>query len=98
MPQRECIRSLTDQIHDVHDNRYNDILACQLVEASGVPNFQGCKIVLDTHFNLDNWEKMLLHYHDKAVIQFLKFGFPISFDGILEVDTNEKVLNHKGAT
>lgn len=75
----------------------NELQICELVELSGVPNFQGCRIELATHFCLDRWEELLREYPDKQVIDLLRYGFPISFEGELDWLGGGEVVNHRGA-
>lgn len=70
---------------------------CDQVEESGVPNFKGCKIPVNTHFNLDEWERLLVNYEDKEVVQFLRYGFPISFEGNIDLCEDLVIKNHAGA-
>ena len=63
---------------------------------SGVPNYQGCKIVLPSRFQFEYLEKKLVHYKDRQVIQFLKYGFPV--DHNRHTGVTKQVSNHKGAT
>ena len=71
---------------------------CNIVEQSGVPNVEGCKIPLSSKLNLSEWEKRLVSYHDKEVVEFLRYGFPISYRGELHLEANSGVSNHNGAT
>ena len=97
LPQRKCSRLRNFRTLPPESLNETDILNCKLVEASGVPNFQGCRIPLETHLNLDVWERLLSDYHDREVVQFLKFGFPINFEGYLDLQENQVVSNHRGA-
>ena len=66
-----------------------------LVMLSGKPNRFGCRIPLNTNWNLQLLESLLQDYPDKGIVEWLRFGFPISRD------TLPKVLpatsNHKSA-
>ena len=37
-------------------------------------------------------------FDDKQIIDFLKFGWPLSFEGVLDFCDDLNVTNHKGAT
>ena len=41
------------------------------INASGVPNFQGCRIRVNEEFNLPLWRSKLKDYDDKVVCEFL---------------------------
>ena len=68
------------------------------VSASGLPNFQGCRIrvPVSRSLNIDLWRKKLGSYEDNIVCDFLEFGFPLDFDrkSQLKYDVQR---NHKGA-
>ena len=54
-----------------------------------------CRILVPSNFNIEFWETELADYHDRKLVEFLKFSFPISHDG---QPTNMKVgKNHAGA-
>ena len=62
---------------------------------SGLYNFQGLKIKLPIFWNIQVLEKLLHNYKDKEIIQFLKYGWPISHDS--RRYNTEKIKNWKGA-
>ena len=41
------------------------------------PNYLGCRIALQSNFNLDLWKSKLTHYHDQHVVNLIQFGFPL---------------------
>ena len=51
--------------------------AHELVKALGKDNFQGTRILLPSKFNFSYLETQLRDYHDRQVIDMLKFGFPV---------------------
>ena len=63
---------------------------------SGVPNYVGCKILLPSGFHFEYLENKLVHYKDKQIIQFLRYGFPV--DHNRSTGVNKPVSNHKGAS
>ena len=67
----------------------------ELVHASGVYNFQGCKIPV-SNLNMVLWRKRLELYGDRIVCEFLEFGFPLDFDKNVKLTFGGK-RNHKGA-
>ena len=70
--------------------------AHEKIKESGVFNFQCCRIVLPSNFNFPFLEQHLVNYRDKEIIQFFKYGFPLSHDGT--TGCSEVPTNHKGAT
>ena len=98
LPQRKNSRRIKHSSSYPDVDCDDDILVCRLVEASGIPNFMGCKITLTTRLHLEMWEQLLSEYQDKAVVQFLKYGFPISFHGELDPQNSKSTQNNRGAT
>jgi hypothetical protein len=45
------------------------------------PNFLGARIPLPTNLNLHVWENETRDYFDAEVVQFLRFGWPVSYRG-----------------
>ena len=48
---------------------------------SGRYNFEGCRIPLKSNLNKDYFRFMLYGYEDKAICDFLEFGFPLLYIG-----------------
>ena len=69
----------------------------EVINASGVPNFQGCRISLpNSDLNMSAWRFRLREYQDKVVCDYLQFGFPLDFNRAKYVSDKER-KNHKGA-
>ncbi len=66
----------------------------EAVIASGVPNFVGCRVPLQTKLNIDFFRKELDDYPNKQVVEFLEFGFPTGAMGL--IPENPPCENHKG--
>lgn len=56
------------------------LLLAERVEKSGKFNYQGLQIMLPTKWNIQLLDKLLTGYHDKEIINFLKFGWPVDRD------------------
>ena len=67
-----------------------------MIKQSKFFNFQYCRIPLPTKFNFEFIENQLQDYHDKQVVELLKFGFPVDCQPT-ETDLGVP-SNHKGAT
>ena len=63
------------------------------IRNSGVPNYVGERILVKLKFNLHLLDHLSKQYHDRRILDFLMFSFPIDHDGS-EVTHNE--VNHKG--
>ena len=64
---------------------------------SGVPNRWGCHIPVRSNWKLEEFNNLLQEYHDTEIIEWLRFGFPISREDGTE-DPTPAVANHLGAT
>ena len=51
------------------------------VQSFKVPNFQGARLTVSSKLNLPVWESYLQDYSDPLVLQCLKYGWPINFQG-----------------
>ena len=53
------------------------VAANLLIQESGKLNVDSCKIKVKSNWNFESMQKQLANYHDKEVIELLKYGFPI---------------------
>ena len=67
----------------------------QKIIASGLYNFECCKISLRTRLNIPFFQFMLADYDDVAIVELLKYGFPIGFAGKLSKKQGP-IKNHRG--
>ena len=69
--------------------------ANRIVRESGVHNFEGPKIKVNYDWNLDKLDEWLEGYHDRDIIKYLKYGWPLNAS---ETAENMSVPpNQKGA-
>ena len=54
------------------------IKAADIIKSTGVPNYQQARIHVTSNLNIKAWEKYLQNYPDQLLIQYLKFGFPLT--------------------
>ena len=66
------------------------------VRASGKPNYLGARVPVPTHWDLNLLENLLADYEDKLVVDFLRYGWPIS-RSILPLTNGSAKVNHRGA-
>ena len=45
---------------------------------TGVPNYQMARIPIKSGLNMEAWERHLSDYADKCILQYIKFGYPLS--------------------
>ena len=66
------------------------------IRSTGVPNYAGARIPLISGLNIGEWERELRDYHDPFLLQYLKFGFPLSLVHPQDL-SNITVSNHHSA-
>ena len=74
-----------------------DLMTAQLVRKKGYPNMFGARIPVKSRWNIKLLEHKLQGYHDKQIIEGLKFGWPTGRLPSLP-DPEVTFKNHKGAT
>ena len=79
-----------------YQNFLNDIVLANKVIASGIPNRFGCRIPVQSCWNLPLFQLLLFGYHDTEILEWLNFGFSISRD-LLNEDPIPAQVNHQGA-
>ena len=67
-----------------------------VIASTGVPNYAQARIPLTSGLNIQEWEKELVDYHDKMLLQYLKFGFPLSLSNPISLN-NPSTKNHHSA-
>ena len=81
---------------NTQQNFIEDILLANMVTNSGVHNRWGCRIPVKSNWNVNLFDSLLSEYHDREILEFLRYGFPISWEGKdYPVPAN---TNHLGAT
>ena len=79
---------------------YRDVdHVCQLekiIQDTGLPNYKMARFPIKSGLNLPAWEHYLKDYPDQRLLQYLKFGFPLSLTDP-EVLHNIDVNNHFSA-
>ena len=72
------------------------IAIANIIRETGKPNYQQARIPLNSGLNIHKWEKYLADYPFQKLLQYLKFGFPLS---IVNPDsiTNKTITNHFSA-
>ena len=73
------------------------IRVAKTISSTGVPNYCEARIPLVSGLNIEAWETYLRDYPDPLLIEYLKFGFPMSIskNDALNITT---VVNHHSAT
>ena len=81
---------------NTQQNFIEGILLANMVMNSGVHNRWGCRIPVKSNWNVNLFDSLLSEYHDREILEFLRYGFPISWEGKdYPVPAN---TNHLGAT
>ena len=66
------------------------------VWASRKPNYFCARVPVPTHWDLNLLDSLLEDYEDKLVVEFLRYGWPMS-RSILPLTNGSAKVNHKGA-
>ena len=67
-----------------------------IILSTGVPNYQMARIPIKTGLNVEVWEHHLRDYADKCLLQYIKFGYPLSLNYPHEL-CNQEITNHYSA-
>ena len=70
--------------------------AVDLVLQSGLPNYKAVRIPLPSAFDWQYLEQQITDYHDKAILDYIEFGFPLSFTRRSDISSNA-TDNHASA-
>ena len=72
---------LTDTDSNAHtakvwDSSHLDVILAKTVKWAGMPNVYGAHIPVESRWNLKLFESLLGDYHDREVVEFLRYGWP----------------------
>ena len=70
-------------------------MAHKLIRDSGLPNFLGLRIPVETNLNVSSWRKHLVDYFDQQLPDLIEFGFPLDFDRTRDLQST--LVNHASA-
>lgn len=63
-----------------------------------LPNFIGAKLPVKSGLKIHNWERLLEAYHDKDLVCFLKYGWPVGYNAASPPssanDNHQSALRH----
>ena len=91
---QQFFKMYTSQV-DLQTQMYDVMLANKVLD-SGVPNRFGCCIPVKSNWNHELLSQLLLNYEDQELLEWLKYGFPLPWEGV--VPPTPSTVNHKGAT
>ena len=66
------------------------------IGATGIPNYQMARFSVHSNLNIGAWRHHLEGYHNKHLIQYLTFGFPLSLSNNSSPN-NSNIDNHHSA-
>ena len=69
------------------------LVIAETIASTGLPNYVQASIPLKSDLNISEWEKELINYPDKMLIEYLKFGFPLTFNAPEQLH-NICIVNH----
>ena len=67
-----------------------------IIRSTHVPNYKAARIPIKSDLNVEAWETYLQSYSDKRVLQYIKFGYPLSIENA-EGLCNKEMTNHYSA-
>ena len=70
--------------------------AVDLILESGLPNYKAVRIPLPSTFDCEYLEQQMVDYHDKVVLDYIKFGFPLGIENRCHITSNASD-NHSSA-
>ena len=68
----------------------------KIIQNTNLPNYKMARIPVSSSLNIEAWEQYLSDYPDKRVVQYLKFGFPLSLSDNNDLH-NTDISNHASA-
>lgn len=78
--QKDIILSTWPETTKAAREKFPDFCAIyEVIREKGLPNFLGARIPVSSNLRIENWEKHLQLYHDKELLTFLTFGWPVGF-------------------
>ena len=86
---------LCDNLVSRHDDIGSAVGLHYKVHSMGTHNYCGARVRVASNLHLENWRDYLTGFDDEKVVEFLEFGFPIGFEG--EVELQSSATNHLGA-
>ena len=78
------------------DNTNTYLKVADAVVKSGHHNYEGLRIPLSSGLNWDFLQKNMEEYHDKQLMDYIRFGFPLNINRDAQVENNT-VKNHASA-
>ena len=70
--------------------------AVDLISEYGLPNYKAVRIPLTSAFDCEYLERQMVDYHDKVVLDYIKFGFPLGIKHRSQIVSNASD-NHSSA-
>ena len=67
-----------------------------IILGTGVPNYRMARIPIKSGLNVEAWEHHLSDYADKRLLQYIKFGYPLSLNNPQEL-CNKEITYHYSA-
>ena len=65
------------------------------IRNSGLPNFMGLRIPVQSQLKISSWKKYLRQYWDHQLLDLIEYGFPLDFNRTVQLTSTE--TNHYSA-
>ena len=89
--------NIVSRTSDTH-NTFNGVLKVifDTAVATGRYNFAGARLRIPSGLDINRWKQALVAYHDRNIVDYLAYGWPINFDRTSPLFPTPK--NHPSAT
>ena len=67
-----------------------------VIHSTGLPNYKQARLPVNSNLNIQAWEKLLANSSNTRLLDYLKFGFPLSLINHESLN-NTEVVNHFSA-
>ena len=67
-----------------------------VIRSTGLPNYKQARLPVNSNLNIQAWEKLLVNSPNTRLLDYLKFGFPLSLTNYESLN-NTDVVNHFSA-
>ena len=76
------------------NNASSYLRAVDLILESGLPNYKAVRIPLPSTFDCEYLEQQMGDYHDKVVLDYIKFSFPLGIEHRSHIISNAIVMTN----
>ena len=78
------------------DNIDTCLRIANIIKDTNQPNYKCARFPIKSGFNIKAWDHHLVGYPDKRILEYLRFGFPLSLNDKAQLNS-QHVTNHHSA-